>query len=102
MQRVILVCGFLSLGLTAATLAQSVQKDSTPPAWLPKETVKKDTASRSKDLKSFISGLDPVVGGSVPGGKGKSTSLSTLVRRNNSGSGIEGKRIQKPEKGQET
>ncbi|WAC10986.1 toxin-antitoxin system YwqK family antitoxin [Dyadobacter pollutisoli] len=78
MQRVILVCGFLSLGLTAATLAQSVQKDSTPPAWLPKETVKKDTASGSKDLKSFISGLDPVVGASVPGAKGKSTSLSTL------------------------
>jgi hypothetical protein len=65
MQRVILVFGFLSLGLTAATLAQSVQKDTAPPAWLPKETVKKDTASRSKDLKSFVSGLDPVVGASV-------------------------------------
>jgi antitoxin component YwqK of YwqJK toxin-antitoxin module len=59
-------------------LAQSTQKDSAPPAWLPKETVKKDTASKPKGLNSFISGLDPVVSGSVPGSGNKSTSLSTL------------------------
>ncbi|TLU97833.1 toxin-antitoxin system YwqK family antitoxin [Dyadobacter luticola] len=78
MQRVILVSGFFSLCLAAATSAQSVQKDTAPPAWLPKEIVKKDTINRSKDLKSFVSGLDPVVGASLPGSNNKSTSLSTL------------------------
>ncbi|NIJ50850.1 toxin-antitoxin system YwqK family antitoxin [Dyadobacter arcticus] len=78
MQKVILFWGIFSLILIAPVSAQTEQKDSAPPAWLPKETVKKDTASRSKDLKSFISGLDPVVGTSLPGSNGKSTSLSTL------------------------
>lgn len=62
-------------------LAQSEKKESAP-AWLPKETVKTDSSgakkSRSNDLKSFISGLDPVVGTSLPGNNSKSTSLSTL------------------------
>jgi antitoxin component YwqK of YwqJK toxin-antitoxin module len=78
MQRIILVYAFFTFCLTATVAAQSEQKESATPSWLPKETVKKDTASRSKDLKSFVSGLDPVVGTSLPGANGKSTSLSTL------------------------
>lgn len=79
MQRVIPICCFFLLYLIKSASAQSEQKETTPPpSWLPKETVRKDTASRSKDLKSFISGLDPVMGSSVPGANGKSTSLSTL------------------------
>ncbi|MCE7063110.1 toxin-antitoxin system YwqK family antitoxin [Dyadobacter sp. CY343] len=78
MQRIVLICSLISCILIEGGYAQSVQKDSTPPAWLPKETVKKDTTSRPTGLSSFISGLDPVVGASLPGDKGKSTSLSTL------------------------
>lgn len=81
MQRIILIWCFLAVFLVRTVSAQSEQKES-PPAWLPKETVKKDTAEikkgRSNDLKSFVSGLDPVVGTSLPGGNNKSTSLSTL------------------------
>ncbi|GGH53034.1 toxin-antitoxin system YwqK family antitoxin [Dyadobacter endophyticus] len=78
MQRVALACGFFSICLSVSVSAQSGQKGASTPSWLPKEQVKKDTATRSNDLKSFVSGLDPVVGASVPGGKGKSTNLSTL------------------------
>lgn len=81
MQSVILILCFLTVFLPAVALGQSEQKE-TPPAWLPKETVKTDTAGarkgRSNDLKSFISGLDPVVGASLPGGNGKSGTLSSL------------------------
>lgn len=77
MQRVILFsCLFCLLMLETAS-AQTEQKTETP-AWLPKETVKKDTVARKSDLKSFVSGLDPVMGTTVPGANGKSTSLSTL------------------------
>jgi antitoxin component YwqK of YwqJK toxin-antitoxin module len=80
MQRVILVCFVASLVSIGGLFAQNNTQDTSPPAWLP--TAKKDTtdgqAGRPKDLKSFITGLDPVVGASVPGGKGKSTTLSTL------------------------
>jgi antitoxin component YwqK of YwqJK toxin-antitoxin module len=81
MQSVILILCFLTVFVPTAVLGQSNQKE-TPPAWLPKETVKPDTAGgkkgRSNDLKSFISGLDPVVGASLPGGNGKSGTLSSL------------------------
>ncbi|KAA0990649.1 toxin-antitoxin system YwqK family antitoxin [Dyadobacter aurulentus] len=78
MQRIVLICSLISCCLIEGGYAQSIQKDSTAPAWLPKETVKKDSASKSTGLNSFISGLDPVVGASLPGDKGKSTNLSTL------------------------
>ena len=80
MQRVILICFFISILTFERLIAQTNSKETAQPAWLP--TAKKDTSNaqsgRSKDLKSFVSGLDPVVGASLPGGKGKSTTLSTL------------------------
>jgi hypothetical protein len=80
MQRVILACFLISIFAFKEAVAQTTSNEASQPNWLP--AAKKDTttsqAGRSKDLKSFISGLDPVVGASVPGGKGKSTTLSTL------------------------
>jgi antitoxin component YwqK of YwqJK toxin-antitoxin module len=79
MQRVILVCLFTSLFSVGGVFAQNNSNEYAAPAWLP--TAKKDTSdssSRPKDLKSFITGLDPVVGATAPGGKGKSTTLSTI------------------------
>ncbi len=80
MQRVILICFLSTICLLNKANAQTTPADPAQPAWLP--AAQKDTSSsqsgRSKDIKSFISGLDPVVGASVPGGKGKSQSLSTL------------------------
>ncbi|WP_439582268.1 toxin-antitoxin system YwqK family antitoxin [Dyadobacter bucti] len=86
MQKVSLMLFWCTLSVFLPGIASGQsekQKESTPPpAWLPKESLKKDTlgsqSGKSKDLKSFISGLDPVVGASAPGGNGKSTSLSTL------------------------
>ncbi|QRR02876.1 toxin-antitoxin system YwqK family antitoxin [Dyadobacter sandarakinus] len=79
MRSVILAgCIFFSV-LTTSAKAQSEPKQAAPPAWLPKENVKKDTANRAKDLKSFVSGLDPVVSTSLPGANGKSGNLSTLL-----------------------
>ena len=82
MQSVILIWCFLTVFLFGTVSAQSEQKESTP-SWLPKETVKKDTANVRKgvlsDLKSFVSGLNPVPGASVPsGGDNKSGSISSL------------------------
>ncbi|MCF2496650.1 toxin-antitoxin system YwqK family antitoxin [Dyadobacter chenhuakuii] len=82
MQRIILLWCFFALIIAETASGQSEQQTETP-AWLPKETVKKDTVNRSKGLKSFVSGLDPVMGTSVPGAStrganGKPTSLSTL------------------------
>lgn len=80
MQRVILICFFISIFALDGVIAQTNSSETPPPAWLP--SAKKDTSgtqpTRSKDLKSIVSGLDPVVGTSLPGGKGKSTTLSTL------------------------
>ncbi len=80
MQRIILICLFIPILTSTAVVAQTNSGGTAQPAWLP--TAKKDTSEsqsgRSKDLKSFVSGLDPVVGASLPGGKGKSTTLSTL------------------------
>lgn len=81
MQSVILFLCLLTVSIPSIVLAQAEQKEA-PPAWLPKEVVKTDTAGarkgRSNDLKSFISGLDPVVGTSLPGANNKATSLSSL------------------------
>lgn len=81
MQSVIsLVCFFMIL-LPAAVFGQSTDKEATPPSWLPKETVKHDSLSAKKSanpLRSLVSSLDPVVGASLPGGKSKSSSLSSL------------------------
>jgi antitoxin component YwqK of YwqJK toxin-antitoxin module len=81
MQRGIRVCLILSFFVgTGSIFAQSPTNSTGQPTWLPTE--KKDTAdshsARGKDLKSLISGLDPVVGTSLPGGKGKSATLSTI------------------------
>ncbi|TDE08814.1 toxin-antitoxin system YwqK family antitoxin [Dyadobacter psychrotolerans] len=82
MQSVILILCFLTVFLPETVFGQTEQKETTP-SWLPKETVKKDTTGskkgRANDLKSFVSGLDPVVGTSLPGGNNKSTSLSSLL-----------------------
>ncbi|WP_221389574.1 toxin-antitoxin system YwqK family antitoxin [Dyadobacter sp. NIV53] len=81
MQSVILIWCFLTVFLFGTVSAQSEEKESTP-SWLPKETVKKDTAAARKgglsDLKSFVSGLNPVTGTAVPGGNNKSGSISSL------------------------
>ena len=81
MQSITLIWCFLTVFSLGTVSAQSEQKESTP-SWLPKENVKKDTTGARKgkgnDLKSFISGLDPVVGASLPGGNNKSSSISSL------------------------
>lgn len=81
MQSVILILCFLTVFVPTIAFGQVDEKE-TPPAWLPKEVVKTDTAGsrkgRSNDLKSFVSGLDPVMGASLPGGNSKTTSLSSL------------------------
>ncbi len=80
MQRVILVWCFVSVFLLKGALAQTDKKEETPPSWLPKaaNTDSVNAKKGSKDLKSFVSGLDPAVSTSLPGGNGKSTTLSNL------------------------
>lgn len=80
MQRVILVWCFVSVFLIKGALAQTDKKEDSPPSWLPKATNTDSVNAKkgSKDLKSFVSGLDPAVSTSLPGGNGKSATLSTL------------------------
>ena len=81
MQRVILVCCLLTVFLAKEVCAQTETKESPPPSWLPK-AASPDSANTnkkgSKDLKSFISGLDPAATATLPGGNSKSTSVSSL------------------------
>ena len=81
MQRVILINCFLAFLVIGGVNAQSEQKEAAP-SWLPKETAKTDTVTAKRglgnDLKSFVSGLNPKVGASLPGGKNKSASASSL------------------------
>ena len=80
MQRVILVWCFIAVFLVKGAWAQTEKKETAPPAWLPKAANPDSVNAKrsSRDLKSFVSGLDPAVSTSLPGGNGKSTTLSTL------------------------
>jgi antitoxin component YwqK of YwqJK toxin-antitoxin module len=81
MQSLILILCFLTVFVPITVLGQTELKE-TPPAWLPKEMAKPDSADARKKqsggLKSLVSALDPVVGTSLPGGKSQSTSISSL------------------------
>lgn len=80
MQRVILIWCFLSFFFLKIASAQTETKESSTPSWLPKASTTVDSAGakKGKDLKSFVSGLDPAVNASLPGGNSKSTNLSSL------------------------
>ncbi|SEJ58220.1 hypothetical protein SAMN04487995_5444 [Dyadobacter koreensis] len=81
MQRVTLVWCFLSIFLVKGAWAQTETKESSPPTWLPKAASQDSVNTNkkgSKDLKSFISGLDPAATATLPGGNSKSTSVTSL------------------------
>ncbi|CAG5010214.1 hypothetical protein DYBT9275_04666 [Dyadobacter sp. CECT 9275] len=81
MQRILRIGCLILVSFAGKSVAQTDKSKTSDPSWLPKETVKTDTSKgkHSNDLKSFISGLDPVVNASVPGAGNKSSSLSTLL-----------------------
>lgn len=79
MQKVVCL-GLLFIGWSCSVIAQTAPAESATPSWLPKEKPKSDTVKvkHQSVLSSIVSGLDPVVSGSVPGAGKKSSSASQL------------------------